>query len=271
MTSPISILPQIQNDPIYPLPFLYISGLNISSANATLPQLVVAPGQCRDGNDVIDMVIGNISSPYNPQPLFIDCTKNGLNGLDYGTISLTTDYAIYIIGDSRGYNPTGGLVSLTSNAYPLLPLGYDSIRLLGFATSNGSTGAFTVGSIRNMAYAKSFFIIPPIAFVTGGNATTFTLVNLSSLVPATGIFSIVTLYYIFTPASVGDILQLRPGTSTSTNGLVQVVGVQAGVPQVGYINVVTGIVTGAAQIQYKVSNASDSVNLSLYENTFSTQ
>ena len=104
----------IQNDPIYGLAHLYISGMNISVASTTV--LAVAPGQCRDSNDVLDMPIGfaNLQGNIYPAPqyqgyqppLFINSAVNGINGLDSGTLAASTFYAIYIIGDSRGYNQT---------------------------------------------------------------------------------------------------------------------------------------------------------------------
>jgi len=58
--------PQIQNDAIYALPHLYISGLTISPASTTV--LAVAPGAARDSNNIIDMVVGlqNYAGIDNP-------------------------------------------------------------------------------------------------------------------------------------------------------------------------------------------------------------
>jgi len=62
--------PQIQNDPIYSLPYLYISGLNISVASTTV--MAIAPGQARDSSDNIDMPVGfpNLQGNTNPAMLF---------------------------------------------------------------------------------------------------------------------------------------------------------------------------------------------------------
>ena len=46
----------IQNDPIYLLPHLYLNGLNISIASTTV--LAIAPGMCRDSQNVIDIEVG---------------------------------------------------------------------------------------------------------------------------------------------------------------------------------------------------------------------
>src|SRR5271170_2478558 len=139
--------PQIQNDPVYSLPHLYINGLNISFASTTV--VAIAPGQARDINDVIDMPVrypklqGNTNPPVlfqnYLQPLYLNSAVNGVNGLDYGTLAASTQYAFYLIGDSSGYNNVAGLISLTSNAYPLMPNGYDSQRLLGFTETDGTS------------------------------------------------------------------------------------------------------------------------------------
>ena len=47
---------QIQNETIYALPHLYVSGLSISPASTTL--LAVSPGAARDSTNSIDMVVG---------------------------------------------------------------------------------------------------------------------------------------------------------------------------------------------------------------------
>src|SRR5215475_2173603 len=132
---------QIQNDPIYSLPHLYISGMNISVASTTV--LAIAPGQARDGQDNIDMPISfpNLQGVVVPpilfqnyyQPILINSAVNGANGLDQGTLGASLQYSVWLIGDSRGYNPVAGLLSLTSSNFsPLLPSGYDSQRLLSF-------------------------------------------------------------------------------------------------------------------------------------------
>src|ERR1700735_4457386 len=131
---------QVQNETIYALPRLYVQGLWISPASTTL--LAVAPGAARDSTNSIDMVVGlqNYNNIINPTPQFmsyqpgllINSAVNGVNGLDAGTIAASTQYAIYLIGDSRNYKNTAAVLSLTSNPGPIMPQGYDSFRLIGF-------------------------------------------------------------------------------------------------------------------------------------------
>jgi hypothetical protein len=267
------LVPQIQNDPIYSLPHLYIAGLNISIASTTV--LAIAPGQARDSTDNIDMPVGfpNLQGNTLPpilfqnymQPLLINSAINGAGGLDQGTIADSTQYGIWLIGDSRGYKPVSAILSLTSNYYPLLPLGYDSMRLLGFIETDAA-GHFVYATheVQSMSSALSYYLQPPISVLAGGDATTFTAVALTAAVPSTTLPNvIVELIATFIPLAAGDYYQLRPTGSTATTGLVTVVGITAGVAQTQYLQVIAGVAGGVPSIDYLVSNAGDSLSLSV--------
>lgn len=265
--------PQIQNDPIYLLPFLYISGLNISVASTTV--LAIAPGQARDSSDNIDMPVGfpdlqGNTAPatqfqnYIP-PLFINSAVNGANGLDYGSLIATMDYAIYLIGDSRGYNPVAAILSLTSNAFPLLPLGYDSYRLLGFIQTDGSVH-FVASSTNplNARNSRAYYLSPAVSVLAGGNATSFTAIDLSTPIPTTTARNVIALLQVvFTPLAIGDTVQFRPtGEGTpQTAGLVTITGAAAGIAQTQYLQVIAGVASSKPEIDYKVSVSGDSVSV----------
>lgn len=265
---------QVQNDPVYSLPHLYISGLNISAASTTV--LAIAPGQARDSSDNIDMPVGfpNLQGNTLPAtlfqnfmpPLFVNSAVKGANGIDAGTLAASTQYSVFLIGDSRGYQPVAGLISLSSNAFPLLPLGYDSFRLLGFALTDGSTH-FTQANISNAVNSKAYYLLPEVSELSGGNATTFTEIDLSGQIADANVaapaVTIALLDVIFTPAAVGDVVQFRPHGSTSTAGLVTISGLTAGIPQQQYVQVICGVDTGDAAIDYLVTSSSDSVNVLL--------
>ncbi len=282
----------IQYDPIYELPFLYINGLNLSVASTTV--LAIAPGQARDSRNVVDLPVGQsnllgITNPggfsppsinygpipglspaprvgnfsgfpnyYPSMPLFLNSAVVGANGLDQGTLAASSFYTVWLIGDSSNNLPVAGIISLYSNAFPLLPLGYDSYRLIGFVGTSGGT-AFTAGCVLNTSSSKAFYVSPAVSKLSGGNATTFTEVNLGATVPASP-FTIAMLTVNFTPAAVGDVVQFRPALSTDTTGLITVVGLTAGVSQTDYVNVMVGIET-TAHIEYLVTSSSDSVSL----------
>ena len=297
----------IQNDPVYSLPFLYISGLNLSVASNTI--MAIAPGQARDQNNQIDMPVGyanlqgvikpapynypylNQAYPYNPynpfqyavfnsvyqngspypQGLFINTAVNGANGLDVGTLAASSNYIVYLIGDSRGINPVAGLMSLYSNAYPTLPIGYDSMRALGYVSTNSSTQLDDT-TVKNTSFAQQFFLSPATSVLSGGTATSFTAVALTSAVPTAAVtFVQVLLSVSFTPAAANDTVQLRPTGSTATTNLPTIVGQAALTPQQQYIAVYAGVSSSNPSIDYKVTSGSDSVSISVVSYNVTTQ
>lgn len=272
--------PQVQNEAIYALPHLYVQGLQISAATPTAATVVcVAPGAARDSTNSIDMVVGlqnyfGIDNPavlfngYQPG-LFINSAVNGANGLDTGTIAASTSYAIYLIGDSRLYNNTAAVLSLTSNTAPLLPSGYDSYRLIGFWSTDGSSHfVYATTKPQNIAGLLTYFNSPAVSVLSGGTATTFTAIDLTTnaAVPTTTLPNvIVTLLVTFTPVAVGDTVQFRPTGSSATGGLPTITGAVAGIAQSQYIQMIAGVGSSKPEIDYKVTSSSDAVSVSVVE------
>jgi hypothetical protein len=268
-------MPQIQNETIYALPHLYISGLSISPASTTL--LAIAPGAARDSTNSIDMVVGlqNYFGINNPPlqffgyqaGLLINSALNGVNALDIGTIAASTQYAIYLIGDSRNYNTTAAVLSLTSNVAPTLPQGYDSYRLIGFIETDGSSHfVYATHKPQNIGGLLQYFNSPAISVLSGGNATTFTAIDLttnSAIATTTLPNVIVNLLVNFTPAAVGDIVQFRPTGSSATGNLVTITGIAAGIAQSQYVQVIAGVGSSKPEIDYLVSSSSDAVSVSV--------
>ena len=274
-----------QSIPVAALPFLYVSGMNISVASNTV--IAVAPGQCRDSNDNIDMpyyfpLFGNaifaehhnngLIPPPHPQytnamsyllPLFINSAVVGVNGLDHGTLAASTNYCIYAIADSTNKLQPAGLLTLQSNAFPLIPLGYDSFRLIGFVTTD-SSAHFDPTTVLNAAFEKGYYVSPPVSVLSGGNATSFTAIDLSTAIPTTSDpFVIALLAVTFIPLAAGDTVQFRPTGSTATANLVTITGNLAGVAQTNYIAVNCGVGSTKPEIDYKVTVSGDSVSVSV--------
>lgn len=268
-----SFVPQIQNDAIYSLPHLYISGMNLSVASNTV--IAIAPGQARDANDVLDMPVGfpNLQGNVLPpilyqnfqQPLFVNSGINGANGLDYGLLAASSNYGVWLIGDSRQYKQPAGLLSLTSNAAPLLPFGYDSLRLLGFATTDSSVHFLaTSGNLLNAKNLRAFYLQPAVSVLSGGNATTFTEIDLSSAIPTTTDIDVIAyLLVTFIPAAAGDTVQFRPTGSSATANLITIQGIAAGMAQQQYQQVICGQGSSVPAEDYKVSVSGDAVSVSV--------
>lgn len=271
---------QVQNETIYALPRLYTQGLQLSAATPTAATVVcVAPGAARDSTNSIDMVVGlqnyfGIDNPaqlfngYQPG-LFVNSLVNGVNGLDTGAIAASTQYAVYLIGDSRNYQNTAAVLSLTSNIAPVLPQGYDSYRLIGFwATDSSKHFVYATVKPQNIAGLLTYYNSPAISVLSGGTATSFTAIDLTtnSAIPTTTLENIiVTLLVTFTPAAVGDVVQFRPTGSSATGGLPTITGVTAGIAQSQYIQVIAGVNTNVPSIDYKVTSGSDAVSVSVVE------
>jgi|HubBroStandDraft_2_1064218.scaffolds.fasta_scaffold00250_11 hypothetical protein len=277
--------PQVQNDPIYNLPFLYITGLQLLyPASQTLD---LTAGQCRDSNDVMDLVIGspNFAGQLTPAPVSIYIGANGLNGLDTGSPAANTMYSIFLIGDSRYYQPTGAIVSLASNTQPLMPLGYDSYRLIGYWPTDGSAN-FVVGDIAysaNSSYRRMIYSTPIATPIASGSSTSYATVNLTGIVPIVepgaestntppfplpiGNF-IAQIYTSYVPNAAGNNLQLA-GVYKDGGGnfQAQITGQVGSVPvttvsDVWVNNLVVSSVLSPV-IRYKVSSASDTVAISV--------
>lgn len=245
----------VQNIQAEQLPYLYISGMNLSVASTLI--MAIAPGQCRDQNDNIDMEY--------PVALYLNSAVNGAGGLDFGVLLASTNYNIWAIADSSGKLPNSGLISLQANVAPLLPYGYDSMRLIGMVTTDGSTH-FVTTNLLNANYYKGYFIKPPVSVLSGGNATSFTAIDLSSAIPTTtDLFVIALATVTFIPLAAGDTITFRPtGYTGTTANLPVITGRVAGVAQTDTIALNCGVGSSKPEVDYKVSVSGDAASMSIY-------
>lgn len=89
----------------------YINGLKITYNSSSI--INFSTGSCRSQNNAIDIIL--------PSILTADISASGAGGLDTGTVSSNTLYAVHVISDYAGNSNT--LLSL-SNTSPSLPSGY---------------------------------------------------------------------------------------------------------------------------------------------------
>jgi hypothetical protein len=251
-----------QNLPVEQQPFLYGYGC-IASNDATTPNSVIdmTTGQVRDSNDNIDIVISSAMT--------INAAINGYNGLDTGSLAANKMYSIFAIADSSNKNPSGFILTLQSNSTPLMPYGYDSYRLVGNWPTDGSAH-FLLGYYAGVSNGRSFtYDAPQATAVTAGNATTYTAIDLSNLVPipAAGVNLPVSIAYTFIPNAAGDTLKLQPangiGDSFTVTGQVTTVHVD------GNISVLAQLKSAKPEINYKVSSGTDSVAIKVIGFSFS--
>jgi hypothetical protein len=263
--------------PIINQPSLYITGMKVYYISTTT--LGVEAGQCRDSTNGIDMNLGNYLG-YNPNATAnttttINGAVNGVNGLDTGTLAASTWYYIYAIADQSGYNQPATVISKSSTG-PLLPsittnpgisaTGYSSWRMIGATLTDGSSHFlkfFQVGHLnqRNFQWDAS------ISVLSAGHSTTGAAVDLSVAAPVlldttAGTGPIVYLGATYTPNTAGNTFALQPtgGTALPITGSGVVTTAAQVFPS---FSMISGIGSSKPEITYTVTNASDSLSLSV--------
>jgi hypothetical protein len=96
---------------------------------------------------------------------------------------------------------------------PLLPVGYDMYRKIGYLRSDG-TADFLPGYFSGKSNERMFMYDAPLATaITAGAATSDTAVALGGLVPAVA-GTPVYMFYDMTPAAASRVLSLKPYGAT---------------------------------------------------------
>lgn len=230
--------------PIYPQPFLYMNGMQVSN-DATTPntKLDVAAGQCRDSTDSIDIIT---------VATIIDATVNGINGLDTGSLGASHVYKVFAIADSSNYNPAGYILSLASNTQPLMPFGYDSYRVAGYAVTDGSSH-FLLAYNSGNNNTRIFTYDSPIATsVTAGTSATYAAITLTNFVPA--VDNLPVLFRAnWTANAAADTFNMQGGNSTGDQWSL-IAPVAGGTAHtIGFGQVLSQLVAGVPTVNYKVS------------------
>lgn len=235
--------------PIVNLP--YKCAQDLQSTWVTNTTLGVAAGQCRDSTNTFDMVL--------PEAVVVDAGRVGANGIDTGTLAATKMYALFLIADVVSGNPTSALLSLSPTT-PYLPEGYSIFRLIGWWATDGSSHFLLGYNSGNFNDRKFLYDTARATSITAGNATSYTLVDLSNLVPVLDNVN-VNLYCSFTPGAAGRTLSLQPAGGTGAS--ITVSGQVTSVVVTDNVNVVAKLSSAVPKIAYKVSNSGDAVALSV--------
>jgi len=150
------------NTPIVNAGELYVNGFSLDTSAANT--LAIESGMARDSTNSNDLSVSSGSTS-------LLMSRVGLNGIDTGVLVANKFYAVFVIGDSTKFMPTGFLISLSSTS-PSLPKGYDMFRRIGWARTDGSainTRLFQYGDGVN----RKYYYEVPLTILTGGTATTF--------------------------------------------------------------------------------------------------
>lgn len=171
-----SIIPVVSQN------FLYMNGLQVNRFSNTA--LIVSSGQCRDVSNLYDIVLSNNTT--------LDFTgRNGLNGLDNGTIAASTWYGVWAIGDPTNFNPSGVILSLASNSTPVMPFGYSAFRLIDFWRTDASSNFVQMFSFGNNGILTKQYSDPAATnVVVNGIAIVATNVSLAPFVPPSNVVDV---------------------------------------------------------------------------------
>lgn len=234
----------------------YLSVQNLQLAIASNTTITMAAGQARDSTNVNDIVLS--------AGVTLNAANNGINGLDTGSLAASSLYAIYVVGDSSENNDAGALLSLASNSSPLLPVGYDMSRLIGYARTDGSVH-FLKGYWSGSSNDRLFVYDVPLATaVTAGSSATYAAVDLSGLVPAVANVP-VQIESNWTANAAADTLALQPlnAVGDTVKYIAAVAGATAHTLVRDYVQ--AQLTSGAPKINYKVSAGTVALNVAAYQ------
>lgn len=246
----------------------YISGLEVSfDADTPTTKLFVNAGQASASQyeSINSTTAVSTCQLILPDGAEIDATRNGVNGLDTGSLGASKIYEVHIIGNPISNSTVATILTLQGST-PLLPFGYNVYRKIGYAVTNGSsqfTNFFTYGAGKSRTY---IFGSPQATAVLTGNATTFTAVDVSAFVPQVDGFNVI-VTADFTGGAAGRFLDMQKFGNGTAGNMVriasQVTSVVFHAEQLCIPNTVDTDDSNKCKILYKVSNSGDSAAISV--------
>lgn len=231
----------------------YANGLGISN-NATTPntKLDVATGTILDSTGTFQLVLGTAVT--------INAANTGLNGIDTGTFAASKVYAVHLVCDPQTLQTAGCMISLSATA-PTLPTGYSAFALIGYAVTDSSAhflkGYWTAGNSTNRLF---MYDAPQATSITAGAATSYTAVDLSTLVPTADNLP-VWVATSLTPSAAGRGVFLQP-TGATGDAVISLGQVTSVVVDANNL-VLAKLSSSLPKISYKVSNGSDAVAINV--------
>lgn len=242
-------LRKITKQDLVRLPTDYLDGLGVRQ-NATNPtyQIDILPGLCRSSDNGTDL--------FNVGTLTADITVTGANGRDAGSEAANTWYHVWII-----YNATtdtyAALLSTSSTA-PTMPSGYTHKRRVGVVRNDGSSNFRPFAQVVNVSRVREYHYDEvseaTLEVLTAGTATTWTDVNLSSLVPSTSTLALLLAAYSCDNAPLVSWLELRPNGTSIANPVHRVYNATDNAADPGVTSDTFKMRTDASQvIEYQVN------------------
>ena len=226
-----------------------INGGKVSPGATQASQILIEAGQALDGTGV---------TAYSWAEHTIDITTSGIQGLDTGAEASDTWYAVHILGDSTNVATSLGVFSLSATS-PTLPAAYDVCRFLGWVRNDSSSNflEFTSDPFHRHMWEEDR---SNLLVLNGGTATSFTAVDLSSLVPpnAPGVY----IRTMFDSNNAGANAEIRDSGSSLTDPPIHI---QNGVGTTGNnagSTIFQMVLGDTKEIEYMVNTGSS--NLTIY-------
>lgn len=192
---------------VAPLPSNYIDGLTLNRNSVSVVRVDVGTSRDTTNN-------ANITLDSN---IIVNITTSGAAGLDTGSETSSTWYAIHVIGDSSGVNAGSAIFSI-SETTPTLPSGYDVFRRIGWVYNDSGSNFLDwdqigTGRTRRIHYDETFATV---RVLNSGSATTMTDVDCSGLSPPTTRYlTILVEFSTGTLGSSSDFARIRAKGSDS--------------------------------------------------------
>lgn len=181
----------------------HISELNIAWQTAT--EIIAKAGECKDEDNTFDMMLSSTVT--------MDGNTSGAGGILDALITADTVYAVHLLEDSNGSNPSKICGSPLFSAISK-PTGYDKSRRIGAFATDGSANIIkfnSLGAGRTRLY-KYDTEKADLKALAAGTATTYTDISLTKYMPPTSM--LVDLLLHFDSAHADDRVDVRPNGST---------------------------------------------------------
>ncbi len=232
------------NTPIVNARIAYVNGLQLAWVSTTT--FTMAAGAASNSNDINDIIL--------PALVTNTITSVGPNGVDIAAAVASSFYAVYVIGDSTGYQPTASLISLNLST-PSLPFDYDMYRRVGFILTDGSAHVLKFWQYGNGG-SKDMWYDTPIATPAITTATSYSVQSLAAGVPP--ISCEVFLKVDYTANSATNVVNMGPYGSIPTTAMV-IFGYGVAAAQQGMVLMPSALNSGVPSIEHKESSASDAL------------
>ena len=236
----------------------YVNGLRIiNNATTPLTKIDVLQGSCIDMEGIYQITLSSTVT--------IDATVNGINGLDKGSFSSLTVYAVYLVADPVELNPTGAIIS-ESFTEPTLPYGYTAFKLIGYAVSDPGAAQFSKGYWTGGKTNQRWFYFDEqqiLILSQSGKAIDYDegLTSLTGRVPAIDNTPVI-FAALFEPDAAGNEAHFQGSRAA---GDQKVITAQvASVPITQQINLLAQVLfPPILEFSYKVTDTNDTLSLSL--------